>query len=273
MSIQELYIKSSIHVALAVTAFAAITMLEFELPVSAALLSFIFFCTVISYNGIKYLHLFTIQKRRFSTDVSPIGVITLFSLAGATVSALFLNPMTLATSVIPGFLSAVYALPLHRRLKGLRQVYGLKIFVIGLVWAFVTVLLPFVYAYELLFSEPEIYAAFLQRLLFVIALTIPFDIRDRASDPESLGTIPMIFGNRNAILFGCSLLAASLIIEFLFRTNHLIEVVLHAMMILMTGGLLWKSILRHSANLASFWIEGIPVLWALLLIALRFFNP
>lgn len=250
-----------------------ITMLQFELPVSEALLSFIFFCTVISYNGIKYLHLFTIRKGTFSPDVTPIGVITLFSLTGATVSALFLNPFTLAATVIPGFLAAAYALPLHRRLKGLRQVYGLKIFVIGLVWAIVTVLLPFVQTSDPVFSEPEIFTSFLQRLLFVIALTIPFDIRDSASDPESLGTIPMIFGNRNAILFGCSLLGASLLIEILFRTNSLAEVMLHTLMILLTGGLLWKSIHRHSANLAFFWIEGIPILWALLLIMLNWLNP
>lgn len=248
-------------------------MLEFELPVSGALLFFIFFCTVMSYNGIKYLHLFDIKKRSFSSDLSHIVVITLFSFAGAFVSALFLNPITLAASLIPGFLSAAYALPLHRRLKGLRQVYGLKIFVIGLVWAFVTVLLPFAQTYGHAFPNTETYAAFLQRLLFVIALTIPFDIRDRASDPKSLGTIPMIFGNRNAILFGCSILSASLMIEILFRTNSLAEAMLYTLMALLTGSLLWKSIHRHSVNLASFWIEGIPILWALLLIVLRFLVP
>lgn len=247
-------------------------MLEFALPISAALLFFIFFCTVISYNGIKYFHLFNIHKRRFSTDVSPVVVITLFALIGAAVSALFLSPVTLAASVIPGFLAAAYTLPLHRRLKSLRQVYGLKIFVIGLVWAFVTVILPIVQIYDSLFLEPEICAAFMQRLLFVIALTIPFDIRDRASDPESLGTIPMIFGNRNAILFGCSLLGASLMIELIFLTNPTPQVILYVLIILLTGGLLWKSIHRHSANLASFWIEGIPILWALLLIVLSLLN-
>ncbi|WP_158278692.1 hypothetical protein [Rhodohalobacter mucosus] len=258
---------------MAVTAFTVITMLEFNLPISAALLFFIFFCTVVAYNGIKYLYILKNLTRPFSTGMVSIGAISLFSLLGAAVSARFINPVALAASVIPGFLSVSYALPLHRRLKGLRQVYGLKIFVIGLVWAFVTVLLPFAQTHGSAFPDPEILAAFLQRLLFVIALTIPFDIRDRASDPESLGTIPMIFGNRNAILLGSSLLFVSLLIELLFRENPLPEVMLHTLIILLTGGLLWKSIHRHTDNLASFWVEGIPILWVLLFLLLRFLNP
>lgn len=273
MQLHKLYIKSSLHVSLAVTAFGVITTLEFQLPVSAALLSYIFFCTVISYNGIKYLHIFRNHTPHYVPGVKSIGVITLFSLIGAAVSALYLNPAVLASSVIPALLTAAYALPLHRRLSGLRQVYGLKIFVIGLVWSFVTVLLPLAQAHDFAFPDPEVFAAFFQRLLFVIALTIPFDIRDRASDPETLGTIPMIFGNRNAILFGFLLLGASMVIELFFRTNSLPQVMLFTLMVMLTGIMLWKSIHRHTAYLASFWIEGIPILWALLLILISFLKP
>ena len=272
VSIRQLYVKSSIHVALAVAAFGLITILEFELPLSKSLLACLFFSTVLSYNGIKYRHLFRLTNRPYGPELTAIGILTILSIAGAAMSAALLKPMVLAASLIPGILAVVYTIPLQRRLKNLRQIYGLKIVVVGFVWAFVTVLSPFVQATEHLTPEPEMIAAFFQRFLFVVALTIPFDIRDRATDPESLGTIPMIFGNRNAILLGVLLLAASLAIEWLFRTNSLSHTLLFVFMAILTAGLLWKSVHRHTQNLASFWIEGIPIFWALLLFVAAMLN-
>ena len=47
------YINSSLHVAIAVCAFAMITVIEFDLELSKSVIGFIFFGTVFGYNFIK----------------------------------------------------------------------------------------------------------------------------------------------------------------------------------------------------------------------------
>ena len=53
----DLYIKSSLHVALAVTALACVSVWELNLTHDYLLYGFIFSSTVLSYNVTKYLFL------------------------------------------------------------------------------------------------------------------------------------------------------------------------------------------------------------------------
>lgn len=273
MKLFDLYIKSSLHVALSVTCFAWITLHEFGVPASIHLISFIFFSTVVSYNGIKYVHLLNRQNVPFTSELLFILGITLLSVIGLTGSAVQLSVRVLFASAALGIITLTYGLPLHRRFENLRQIYGLKIVIIALVWSGGTVLLPLLHANFDLFSGPEFTATFIQRFLIVIALTIPFDIRDRLADPDSLGTIPMIIGNRNAVILGSLLLAASAMIEFTLRGALHTSPYVFISVLIVTGSLLWKSIGHQGRYLASFWIEGIPVFWALILLLLSSHYP
>lgn len=266
MNFTQLYIHSSLHVALAVTAFSVITFLEFNEPVSVPLLLFTFSGTVVSYNVIKYVSFLPESGMSFYTGTKSILVITFTCLFILTGTLFMLNLSLLAASALLGSISLAYAAPVLNGSKNLRQIYGIKIFMIGFVWAGVTVLLPLLHANPVLVSRPEFYTTFLQRLLYVIALTIPFDIRDRPYDPETLGTIPMILGNRNAGLLGIVLLGAVTFIEFGLRTDLNTTMPVFIFIMAATTLLLIRSIGRQSPLLASFWIEGIPILWALLLL-------
>ena len=65
---------------------------------------------------------------------------------------------------------------------------------------------------------------FMGRLFFILAITIPFDIRDLKYDEANLRTIPIIFGASKARLIGLLFLLVFemiSIIQFYFHQNPL----------------------------------------------------
>jgi 4-hydroxybenzoate polyprenyltransferase len=93
---------------------------------------------------------------------------------------------------IPPTLSILYILPL-RNGNNLRHVPFIKIFLIAITWVWVSTYIPIwldnkvMDAYTILFI--------FHRLLFIVAITIPFDIRDVFSDQRSnLQTLPSYYG-------------------------------------------------------------------------------
>ena len=76
--------------------------------------------------------------------------------------------------------------------QNLREVSGLKIFIIAAVWTSMTVLIPFI---DIQISFDQFGWIYLtQRYIFIMALVLPFDIRDTIYDQIRLATIPQILG-------------------------------------------------------------------------------
>ncbi len=114
--------------------------------------------------------------------------------------------------VLPGIFSLAYVFPLFGKERRLRDFNQIKIYLVAFVWAWVTVVLPIVEAGNV-FSW-SLFAMFIERALFIFAITLPFDIRDISVDDHSeVSTIPVIIGvektRRLALLlltFGLALL-------------------------------------------------------------------
>lgn len=112
-------------------------------------------------------------------------------------------------------ISAFY--PLRLRFdsgKALRNIAGLKLFLISAVWAIVTTILPAAQV-----QEPiglELILLTLQRFFFIIAITIPFDIRDLRIDSPSLNTLPYTLGVRKARVVALSSLLIAEVAAVLF---------------------------------------------------------
>ncbi len=95
--------------------------------------------------------------------------------------------------IIPGILSLAYVLPILGDQKRLRDLAYIKIFLIAIVWSWVTVILPAL-EFNAFYSLPIALMA-LERAFFVFAITIPFDIRDLKVDEFSeVPTIPYKIG-------------------------------------------------------------------------------
>lgn len=93
----------------------------------------------------------------------------------------------------PALLSLAYVIPLFRGKKRLRDFHFIKIFLIALVWSWLTVVMPALY-YRLELQLCTI-LMFLERICFVFAITLPFDIRDLEIDRfNKVKTIPFRLG-------------------------------------------------------------------------------
>lgn len=265
----DFYLNSSIHVALAVTSFAGITMLIHDLNMDHNLLFFIFFGTITGYNFVKYSGVAKFQHFNLSVNLKIIQVFSLLCFLVLIYYALKQPVYVILATVFLGLLTLLYSLPVFSNSKNLRSFTGVKIFVIAFVWAGVTVILP---ALEPgLITDEDIYVEFVQRTMFVIVLTIPFDIRDIHFDSDQLGTIPQIFGVKKARTFGISLLIAVLMSEFFKQVTGISEIMVLVLIILLTAFLIQKSVIRQRRYFASFWVESVPVLWLIFLVLTEIF--
>lgn len=145
--------------------------------------------------GISKSHAY-FQLERYTVITRYKSHIQMYATVGAitaTVCFFLLNRATQLAIIIPGLLSLGYVLPILGNKKRLRDLNDLKIFLVALVWAWITVFLPAV-AYDLIPSK-GILLSCIERFLFIFAITLPFDIRDMKVDEESaVRTLPAKWG-------------------------------------------------------------------------------
>lgn len=231
-------VTANIYIAFAAICLSCETYLLLDQKLKCdGLLSIIFFSTLFIYNHHRFIALRNNLFYQHATIVSLFGLI---------ISA-FYCPLKIILILIPlGFISFAYSVPLIRNKYGfvrLREIPGLKIFFLSLVWTLATVLLPILNLNLEFFTWP-IFLTLTRRMLFVFAICIPFDIRDMQNDLRgNLRTLPVIMGERNAkILSLIALLCFFLLALFQFRFetffNHalafLLSSVITAMLVIKT---------------------------------------
>ena len=123
--------------------------------------------------------------------------------------------------VFLGILAATYNFPLHwvnSKFFNLRNIKGLKLFLIAFVWALSVVLLPVLQA-SIFIPQREIIILITKQFLLFVAITIPFDVRDFIDDKASnLKTLPIMYGVKTAYKFAIALLLVNLALGFGFKS-------------------------------------------------------
>lgn len=252
------YINSSIHVALAVVSLLVITVLEFQLKFSSHLIGFVFLASLTGYNFVKYAKVAGLHHRTLTNSLKTIQVFSAVCFVLLVYFAYQLPIKVLLIAVCFGMATFLYAVPFVRS-KNLRNFSGLKIFIVAFVWAGVTVILPFV-ASEVPISA-DVFLTFLQRILIVVALILPFEIRDVPYDGLNLKTLPQQFGVRNTKLLGQFILLFCLVFEFFKAYSEVAYLISLLIFCVILGWLLVISKTMQNRYFASFWIEGLPILW------------
>lgn len=111
-----------------------------------------------------------------------------------------------------GVLSLLYNIPFLRLGKhtgGLRQIPGLKLFHIAIVWSLSTVGLPVIEAWTEGTAIDWAAANFLGviKILFLLVCTLPFDVRDIKQDSYyNLKTVPTMIGEQKSIQLNYALI-------------------------------------------------------------------
>lgn len=203
------------------------------------------------------------------------------------VSLLSLIPLffiiTTESKILLIFLSILsfgYGLPLFtvgEHKFGLRNIPGLKPFLITLVWTMSCVLFPVLesmhnHLTDISMRDTTILIA--KRFLFIGALTIPFDIRDLFDDRKmGLKTIPVVWGEKNAYLFCQVLLAGYIVLMFLFRQNGFsLDFFALTLTMFLTGWLIFRSAWEKNEYYYFFYLDGVLILQYVMVVAFSFLK-
>ncbi len=150
--------------------------------------------------------------------------------------------------LIPGgSIAMLYVLPLFSKGRRLRDMGWSKIILIGWSWAWLTALMPAIY----ISKEPVVIAMFMGigRMLFVIAITIPFEIRDISIDGSvGLTTMPVFFGMGKTIRVGI-ILCLLLIVIVAISSYHYHDPAYGLSMVLISILAIW--ILKKSQHISD----------------------
>ncbi|MFK5957854.1 MAG: hypothetical protein QM495_03175 [Lutibacter sp.] len=265
----DFYIFSNIHVGIAGFCLAKISLFKFGIHSNLAPL-LIGFSIIISYNFIRY---FEINSKRlgwfkswfFQNEIRLVWVSILAFLC--SIYIVFFTKFNFESLFIIfpfGFITVFYAIPLFKIGKlqvSFRNFPAIKIFSIAIAWAGVTVLFPLLeQGYHFNY---DVYLEFLQRILILIAYTIPFDIRDVNLDDKQLKTIPLLVGVRNSKIVGTILLFLFVLLDLVkhnyFEKENFSQIIIAVIVLLF----LWNATTKQSRYYTSFFVESIPILWFL----------
>jgi len=268
IKIVNFYIFSNIHVALAGFCMTKITLLKFSFSSNLAPL-FVALSIIVSYNFIRFYEIKTNRlswmKKWFVEYQEKLFYLSTISISGL-IYILFFTDFNLKSLIVLfpfAFMTFFYVVPLFKIGNyevSFRNFPGIKIFSIAIAWAGISVLFPL---YEEGFHyNPSVFIEFLQRILILIVITIPFDIRDVASDSKELKTLPLILGVRNVKWLGTCFLFLYVLLDFFNNQSSIITVIIA----IITGLFLWNSSSKSTRFYTSFWVESIPIFWFILII-------
>jgi 4-hydroxybenzoate polyprenyltransferase len=167
-------------------------ILSLSLPHS--FLFFLFSSTLLAYN----VHfIFNIYRKK--EDIILLCIAFFLWLVSIGIYLAFAyEKEVISITLLLGFIMALYYMPTKHNF---RNIPYLKSMIIALAWSIATVCLPIAAGKGDVFNY-DAFLLFLERFLFVWAISIPFDIKDLKEDRQSgLTTLPMLYGLRRCLLF------------------------------------------------------------------------
>lgn len=232
ISFLDFLLFSNLFIACCAMAQGALTYLLLEVPINPIVISLLGCSTLFLYNfslllskpadfktsPYKRVQWF-FSHYQFIISVSAIVSLAIFML----VIKLSLTSTILLLSI--SFLAISYNVPILKvgnHHFGLRSIPGAKIFIIAGVWACICVWLPIVELKSegFIVSGADTFLLVSKRFLFIMAITLPFDIRDLYQDRIfRLKTIPILIGEKNALRLCQALLLIYLLFLFIFAEN------------------------------------------------------
>src|SRR5690554_3392986 len=183
------YIRSSLHVSLAVLSLTMMTYLLFDVKVDYDVLAFAFFSSIVGYNYTKYGKL--LLKKGVSFELKVIQGLTFVAIFCTSWVFLSLQSAGQLLILITGILTVCYAVSFFGH-RSLRNSSGIKIYVVALCWVLTTLLLPLLQADFPINSDVLVKS--IQRFLLVIILILIFEIIDLKEDDPNLKTVPQTMG-------------------------------------------------------------------------------
>ncbi len=275
LPVLDFLLFSNLFIALCAVAQGLVTYHLLKATPSVHVLAFVFFSTLIIYN------LSMLLSKPAAPEKSPLKrvrwifshhrlMISITLIATLCIIPLGLLYLSFEAKLLMGFIgliSIAYNLPflsINNKKIGLRNLPGIKLFLISFVWAISCVLLPIVElesGHQIVVPLNETLLLVAKRFLFICAITVPFDIRDLFQDKlYELKTIPVMLGEKKAWIFCQALLVVYLLLLIVFTQKINLDVIALTITILLTGWLIFKSNLKRNEYYYFFYLDGTMLL-------------
>lgn len=259
-TILHFYLYSSLHIALCAIALTIFCSTFFGIGFDTSYVLFIGSSTFLTYSmhrliGIRYSHAY-LHQPRFAVVKDKQHHIMLYAAISAAYCLYLYLGFTAAMQLhllVAGVISIAYTLPLLGNGKRLRDLSFIKIFLIASVWSYVTIAIPLI---QSAYSTEAVMYYSTMIFCFMMAITIPFDIRDLGIDKANkVPTLASALGvNRAKWLSTCLLIIAgtmSILDPFKGCVVSVFFVV--ELGFLITGYLVWKS----QPTSSDYWYTGV----------------
>lgn len=287
LSILDFLLFSNLFIAICAVAQGLVTYHLLNVKPDRYILAIIFFGTLGVYNfsmllskpknpeSSKFVRVrWIFSHHRLIISITLISVLCLVPLG-----LLYLSIEAKLLMIFTALLALGYNIPfltLNNQKIGLRNIPGIKLFLIALVWSVSCVLLPVVeleHNYQINISSAETLLLVAKRFMFIAAITIPFDIRDLFQDKlYALKTIPVMLGEKKAYIFCQFLLLGYLALLLLFSRTINADIIALTVTLFLTGWLILKSNIKKNEYYYFFYLDGTMLLQYLMLVlvSLRF---
>jgi 4-hydroxybenzoate polyprenyltransferase len=280
-SILDFLLFSNLFIAICAVAQGLITYHLLKIPPDKYVLAFVFFATIGLYN---FSMLLAKPKKPEESPYKRVRwifshhrmIISITLIAMLCLVPLFLLYLSIESKLLmlfTGLVAVGYNIPflsLNNQSIGLRNIPGIKLFLIAMVWAVSCVLLPIMelqHSHELNIAPGDTLLLVFKRFLFIAAITVPFDIRDLFQDKlYALKTIPVMLGEKRAYIFCQFLLLGYLLLLLLFRQATYPDIAAVVLNLAVTGWLIFKSNIKKNEYYYFFYLDGTMLLQYLLLV-------
>jgi len=281
LSILDFLLFSNLFIAICAVAQCLVTYHLLQVEPDKYVLAFTFFATIGLYNfsmllakpknpeNSPYIRVrWIFSHHRLIISITLISIFCLIPLG-----LWYLSIESQFLMVFTGLIAIGYNVPfltLNHQKIGLRNIPGIKLFLIAMVWSVSCVLLPIVEmerSLQIHISSAETLLLVAKRFLFIAAITVPFDIRDLFQDKlYALKTIPVMLGEKKAYLFCQLLLIGYLVLLLLFRQATYQDIFALSITLILAGWLIFKSTIKKNEYYYFLYLDGTMLLQYLVLI-------
>ena len=262
------FIFSKIYVALCVTCLSIMSFKVYGGFIDWWIVGFTYFSTLSLYAfhqiwGLSSLTADKIIFRQKWSLANKWSLIWITIMAGIISTAMgFKIPIKALILLIPcGVISIGYSTSFFFN-RRLRDLPAIKIYLISIVVSVVVVVLPGIVAEA---SGGKIFLLFVIQSLFLLGITIPFDVRDLKIDKPGLKTIPLILGERKAIQLAVALLFLSGLLAWYFLPNGITFLISS----LVASIAVWFATSSRNEYFFSLAIEGMMIVQLILIYLLQ----
>lgn len=188
----------------------------------------VFWATLADYNWHRLIKLKmnigTPSKNEWGYKHSSLIIfLGILSTIGLGISIFYVPVNVIIWMVVLGLITVFYSFPFHQlgwHWLDVRKIPGLKNLLISFTWTIITLSLPYMLATHSEKFVPML-LLFAERFLFILAITIPFDIKDVDEDLEAgWKTIPVLLGRSNALKITNIILVSMMFFSFMHLLNH-----------------------------------------------------